>query len=301
MTEEELMNKKVAEASAIYGEAPKIDLSKIKNAEAAKVSGELKEKITASSKKQKKNKFCFTEEHVERLPTGGLLYQDFEDEEVRNGEITIRPMSLVDEEILTNQGYIKNGTVFIKLLENCVVNNIDVSKLSPYDVFYLLYSLRKITYGEDYRFDITCECGKKYETTIDISEVEWQELTKEDNVKSVVTLKLPVSKFTVTIEMSTLGNESESYKLAKKYSDAGEVVLNYIVRTREVLDDKGEPINPDDYADFFEALPGKDRAQISKAFEKIDNLEIPKAKVVCPKCGKEEEVAIPFNKEFFRY
>ena len=156
MTEEELMKKKVDDATAMYGEAPKIDLSVIKNIEASKskVSKEMADKITISAKKQKKNKFCFTEEHTEKLPTGGYLYQDFEDEEVRNGEITIRPMSLVDEEILTNQGYIKNGTVFIKLLENCIVNDIDVKKLSPYDVFYLLYSLRKITYGEDYKFNI---------------------------------------------------------------------------------------------------------------------------------------------------
>ena len=79
------------------------------------------------------------------------------------------------------------------------------------------------------------------------------------------------------------------------------IVLNYVVRTRELLDDNGEPVNPDDYADFFEALPGKDRAEITKAFEKIEDLTVPVVKMSCPKCSAEDEASIPFTKDFFRY
>lgn len=303
MTEEELMNSKANSAIKEYGPAPKIDLSKIKNAKAANVDKEFKEKIEISSSKARKNKFCFAEEHHVRIPTNGLLYKEFGDEEINNGEITIRPMSLADEEILSNQNYINNGNVFTKLLENCIVNNINVKKLVPYDVFYLLYTLRKITYGEDYKFEVTCPfCGRKYEKQIDISDVEWEELTEDSGVEFVKTIKLPISKFTITIEASTLGNDEDSKKLAKKF-DAGDVILNYIVRTREILDDKNEPINPNDYADFFEALPGRDRAEITKAFEKLDNMAIPTISLECPNesCGKEDEVSIPLNKEFFRY
>ena len=56
-----------------------------------------------------------------------------------------------------------------------------------------------------------------------------------------------------------------------------------------------------DFVDFFIALPGKDRAEISKAFKNIDNLKIPTMTFTCPKCGTENEFEIPFNKEFFRY
>jgi rubredoxin len=299
MTEEELMNTKVAEAANIYGEAPKIDLSLVKNAKAAKISKEFNEKIGSSIKRQKKNKFCFTEEHEVQLPSNGKLYQSFEDEDIKNGVVRLKPMSLADEETLANQNYIKNGTVFSHLLESCVCNNINVKKLIPYDVFYLLYTLRKITYGEDYNFEVECpECGKKYNKTINISDVEWQELTEEEDI--VKTIKLPVSKYTITIEASTLGNEEEVNRLAKT-SDAGDVILNYVARTQEILDEDGEPVNPKDFVDFFEALPGRDRAEISKAFETIDGLEIPTIDLVCPKCGEEDKTSIPFNKSFFRY
>ena len=299
MTEEELMNSKVSMAEKQYGPAPGIDLSKIKNTKAAKIEKEFKEKI--STTKARKNKFCFMEDYQVKLPSNGIPYKDFDDDELANGEITIRPMSLADEEILGNKTYSKNGTIFSKLLDSCIVNNVNVKKLIPYDVFYLLYYLRKITYGEDYKFEITCpECGKKYEKTIDISEVEWEEI-EDKTVRGIKTIKLPVSKFTLTIEAPTLGNEEEVVKISKKFEDSSDTILNYVVRTREILDDNGEPVNPDDYADFFEALPGKDRAEITKAFEKIEDLTVPVVKMTCPKCSAEDEASIPFTKDFFRY
>lgn len=298
MTEEELMNSKVSMAEKQYGPAPGIDLSKIKNTKAAKIEKEFKEKI--STTKARKNKFCFMEDYQVKLPSNGIPYKDLDDG-LANGEITIRPMSLADEEILGNKTYSKNGTIFSKLLDSCIVNDVNVKKLIPYDVFYLLYYLRKITYGEDYKFEITCpECGKKYEKTIDISEVEWEEI-EDKTVRGIKTIKLPVSKFTLTIEAPTLGNEEEVVKISKKFEDSSDTILNYVVRTREILDDNGEPVNPDDYADFFEALPGKDRAEITKAFEKIEDLTVPVVKMSCPKCSAEDEASIPFTKDFFRY
>ena len=240
------------------------------------------------------------EDYQVKLPSNGIPYKDLDDG-LANGEITIRPMSLADEEILGNKTYSKNGTIFSKLLDSCIVNDVNVKKLIPYDVFYLLYYLRKITYGEDYKFETTCpECGKKYEKTIDISEVEWEEI-EDKAVRGVKTIKLPVSKFTLTIEAPTLGNEEEVVKISKKFEDSSDTILNYVVRTRELLDDNGEPVNPDDYADFFEALPGKDRAEITKAFEKIEDLTVPVVKMSCPKCSTEDEASIPFTKDFFRY
>ena len=298
MTEEELMNSKVSMAEKQYGPAPGIDLSKIKNTKAAKIEKEFKEKI--STTKARKNKFCFMEDYQVKLPSNGIPYKDLDDG-LANGEITIRPMSLADEEILGNKTYSKNGTIFSKLLDSCIVNDVNVKKLIPYDVFYLLYYLRKITYGEDYKFEATCpECGKKYEKTIDISEVEWEEI-EDKTVRGIKTIKLPVSKFTLTIEAPTLGNEEEVVKISKKFEDSSDTILNYVVRTRELLDDNGEPVNPDDYADFFEALPGKDRAEITKAFEKIEDLTVPVVKMSCPKCSAEDEASIPFTKDFFRY
>lgn len=303
MTDSEKQQIEAAESA--FGPAPKLDLSKVKNIKAAETKDDLpsdfSKTVEAANRKAKKSKFCFTEEHEIQLPTNGLLYQDSDDDDIKRGIVRLQPMSLADEEIIANQTYSKNGSTFRHLLNSCMLNNFDAKNLAPYDTYYLLYALRRITYGEDYKFEIQCpECGKKYEYELDISNVEFDELKAEDNPQSKCTIKLPVSKYTVTINMVTTGTEEEVNRLSRTI-DAGDIVLNYVARTESITDDHGEPVNPKDFADFFEALPGKDRAAISDAFKSIDNLKIPTVQTVCPKCGEEDEMQIPFNREFFRY
>lgn len=301
----EEMNLKEQEMIAQYGEAPALDLSKVKNISANKEKGNNVQAIETKAKefsfKEKKNKFCFTEEHEIEIPSKGYLYQDSDDEDIRKGIVRLHPMSLADEEIIANQSYIKNGTVFVHLLNSCMLNNFDARNFIPYDVFYLIYTLRQITYGEDYDFEVTCpECEKKFDFKMKISDATFNELNgTEEPVKK---FKLPVSKFTVTMRCSTLGNEEEVYKLSKKqnYEEYSDTILGYVIRTSEILDEKGNEIPKTDYADFFEAIPGKDRSEITKQFEDIDNLEIPTVPCACPKCGHEREITIPFSKNFFR-
>lgn len=298
MSQEE-MNPQANAMIAEYGPAPALDLSKVANLEANKAKGNDVEVIQAQSMKAKKSKFCFTEEHEIELPSKGYLYQDADDEDIKKGIVRLRPMSLADEEIIANQSYIKNGTVFIHLLNSCILNNFDARNFVSYDVYYLIYALRQITYGEDYDFEVTCpNCDKKYDFTMKLNEVEFEQMEGTESPRKK--FKLPVSKFTVDMRCAKLGDEEEIYKAAK-VSDYSDNILGYVARTYEILDNKGAVIGPKDYAEFFEAIPGKDRAEITKTFKNIDGLKVPSVTCVCPKCGYEHENTIPFNKEFFRY
>lgn len=281
-----------------YGEAPKLDLSKIQNMKAAKESGfnsQLEEKT--EKKSNKKSKFSFTEEHEFNLPTRGYLYQSSEDDDIRSGIIRLRPMTLKDEEILANQTYIKNGSVFRRLIDSCMLNDFDAKELTGYDTYFIIYALREITYGKDYKFQIKCgDCGKEFEYELKMNEAEFDEL--EEKIKPEKTIKLPVSKYTVTIKYPSIGDEEAANKFQE---DGGDVAKSYAVRTIAITDNEGEPVSPRDFVEFYEAIPGKDRVELSKAFEKLDKLKVPTVKVVCPKCGEEMEMDIPFNRDFFRY
>ena len=196
----EEINLKEQAMIAQYGEAPELDLSKIKNINANKSKGNniqaIETKVKENTFKEKKNKFCFTEEHEVELPSGGYLYQESDDEDIKKGIVRLRPMSLADEEIIANQSYVKNGTVFVHLLNSCMLNNFDARNFIPYDVFYLIYTLRQITYGEDYDFEVTCpECEKKFDFKMKISDATFSEI--ESNVETTKKIKLPVSKFTL--------------------------------------------------------------------------------------------------------
>lgn len=304
MTEQEMNSSKANAMVEQYGPAPTLDLSKIKNMEASTsknvVSESVVKKAEEKARKEKKAKFCFTEEHEVALPSKGILYQDCDDEDIKNGIVRLRPMSLADEEIIANQAYIKNGTVFTNLLNSCMVNNFDARNFISYDVYYLIYALRQITYGETYDFDLTCpECESVYKYSLDMSEVEFSEVEKDETLYKK--FKLPVSKYTVEMRCSTLGDEEQINRLSKKFgNEYSKIVLSYVCRTLGILNEKGEAINPNDFQDFFIALPAKDVKTINDKFSSIEDMKIPRVTCTCPKCGYSEEQTIPFTPEFFR-
>lgn len=293
-------DKEITKEQATKGAVAPIDLSTIKNLDVASekdasVVG-LKNKV--STMKKKKSKFCFLEANKIPLLSGGRYYQDSDDEDLKNGYIKLYPFSLAEEEILTNQAYLKSGSAFRILFDSCMASNYDSKKLLSYDVMYLLYALRNISYGSEYKFDCKCaECGKKYEKTIDIEQVDWEEIPAE--VKDVNTIKLPVSKYTVTIRLSRLADEEETTRLRnlEKY-DVSDRILELYVQTLEILDNEGEAVDPKDWIEFYTAIPSADRLAIYKTFEFAKST--PKVLVTCPKCGSSKEMAIPLEEDFFR-
>ena len=64
--------------------------------------------------------FKFPSEEVE-LPSKGLVYP--EDNPLSSGKIEIKYMTAKEEDILTNQNYISNGTVLDKLLKSTVFSS----------------------------------------------------------------------------------------------------------------------------------------------------------------------------------
>ena len=68
------------------------------------------------------SKFKFPTEEVE-LPSKGLLYP--EGHPLKSGKIEMKYMTAKEEDILTNQNLIANGTVIDKLLQSLIVTPID--------------------------------------------------------------------------------------------------------------------------------------------------------------------------------
>lgn len=296
----EEMTTKANAMAETYGAAPALDLSKVKNLSAAKSKGSVSSEIEKKVESSKKSKFCFIEEHEFNLPSNGFLYKDAEDEDIRRGVVRLRPMTLADEQILSNQAYIKNGSVFRRLINSCILNNFDAKDFVSYDMYYIIYALRQITYGMDYNFEVACpECENTFNHEMLMSEVEFDEITEE--VETTRTIKLPSSKYTVSLRYGTIGDEETMEKYPNK-NNYSELAVAFSIKTTEVLDEKGEPINPKDYPDFYEAIPAKDRVEIAKFFTDISNvLKIPEITCTCPNCGYENKMEVPFSKDFFRY
>jgi len=93
------------------------------------------------------SKFKLPTETVE-LPSKGLLYP--EGHPLSGGTIEMKYMTAKEEDILTNQNYIKNGTVIDKLLQSLIVTEVKYDDLLVGDKNAIMLAARILSYGKDY-------------------------------------------------------------------------------------------------------------------------------------------------------
>lgn len=281
----------------------KLDFSKVKNISALEQADRDGAKIVNSKVKERrrqKAKFNFNEPVLIPLPSHGKFYQDSQDQDIKNGFIKLRPMSFTEEEIMTNPANLKSGTAILKLFEACIESDYPAENILSFDSTYLLYALRKESYGDDYEFELECpECKKKMESSIKISELSFAEMP--ENADDPMVLKLPKSGYTVTMCLPRLYHTEQLYRASKNNEDISERILNFVIQTISIKDQKGKEISPNDYADFYEALPTIDRAVITDAFKFDKGVE--KIAFICdnPRCANEFKEAVPMGLSFFRY
>jgi hypothetical protein len=110
------------------------------------------------------SEFKLPTETVE-LPSKGLLYP--EGSELSKGVVEMSYMTAKHEDILTNQSYIKNGTVLDKLMKALIVSPINYDELLIGDKNAIMVAARVLGYGKDYSFDYDGESH-----IIDLSQIE---------------------------------------------------------------------------------------------------------------------------------
>ena len=109
-------------------------------------------------------KFKFPSEEVE-LPSKGLIYP--KENPLSSGKIEMKYMTAKEEDILTNENFIKKGIVLDKLLQSVIVSEISYNDLIIGDKNAILVAARILGYGKDYTFEYKGE-----QVTIDLTEME---------------------------------------------------------------------------------------------------------------------------------
>jgi len=148
-------------------------------------------------------KFKLPTETIE-LPSKGLLYP--EDSELAKGTLEMKYMTAKEEDILTNQSYIKNGTVLDKLMKSLIVSKINFDDLLIGDKNAIMVSARILGYGSEYSFEHNGE-----PQTIDLSSLENKPLKEElfANRVNEFEFTLPHSKNSVTFKLLTHKDEQD--------------------------------------------------------------------------------------------
>ena len=147
------------------------------------------------------NKPNYPTETIE-LPSKGLVYP--ESNPLSSGKIEMKYMTAKEEDILSNQSYIKDGTVIDKLLQSLIVTKIDYKDLIVGDKNAILISSRILGYGAEYSFE-----HKGEEVTVDLSTLEHKEINVDNfpQGQNEFSYKLKTTGDSITFKLLTHGDE----------------------------------------------------------------------------------------------
>ena len=240
------------------------------------------------------SKLKFPTEIVE-LPSKGIVYP--KENPLSSGKIEMKYMTAREEDILTNQSYITNGTVLDKLLATLIVSKINYNDLIIGDKNALLIAARILGYGNDYEFTWRNEKVK-----VDLSVLDNKELDKKqfEQGKNEFNFKLPKSETLITFKLLTHGDEQKiekELKGLKKINPNASVDLStrlkYMILS---VDGSSEKKDVRDFVDnYFLAQDSRAFRNYIRDFQPDVNLTVPITTIQ----GGDEDIDVPIGLNFF--
>jgi hypothetical protein len=233
----------------------------------------------------------FPTEIVE-LPSKGLLYS--KDNPLSSGQIEMKYMTAREEDILTNQNYIQQGTVLDKLLESLIVSKIELKDILIGDKNAILIASRILGYGQDYEFEHRGQVHK-----VDLTTLKDKELPEDvDYTKgNEFYYTLPASGIEVGFKLLTHGDEiaveAELKGLKKLYPNGGAPELS--TRLKYLITSVGGSNDRKTVREFVDnELLARDARSLRQEVQRISpdvNLTI--------KDDEGEDIAVPISLNFF--
>ena len=240
------------------------------------------------------NEFKIPTETVE-LPSKGLLYP--ENHPLSSGKIEIKYMTAKEEDILTNQNYLKQGIVIDKLLQSLIVTKFNYNDLLIGDKNAIMIAARILSYGSSYNF-----VYDGVDQEVNLSMLENKPISKqlEGSESNNFIFTLPHSKNVIGFKLLTHGDDTKidaEVKGLKKINkdNASEVTvrLNHMLTSINGSEDRKEI--RDFVNNYFLA---KDAREFRKYYQEIApdvELEVVLNNVE----GDEEVTSLPIGVTFF--
>ena len=239
--------------------------------------------------------YKFPTEIVE-LPSKGYFY--FEGHPLSSGKVEIKYMTAKEEDILTSQNLIQQGTVVDKLLESLIVDkSIKVDDMLVGDKNAIMVSARILGYGKKYEFEYD-----GVEQSVDLSKLEAVDLdfSKFTKGQNEFSFELPNSKRIVTFKLlsgndeKTISAEIEARKKINK-----DVSVELTTRLKQMIlsvDGKTEK----NYINNFVENEFLSRDSYALREYLVDiTPDVDMSVKITNSAGKEVEVAVPITVRFF--
>jgi hypothetical protein len=226
------------------------------------------------------------------LPSKGLLYP--ENNPLSSGKIEMKYMTAKEEDILTNQAYIADGTVFDRLFKSLIVSDVNYDDLLVGDKNAVLIAARILGYGKDYKFSLGEE-----DFEVDLSLLQDKEIDESIYTRGVnkFSFTLPSSNTTVVFKILThkdeenIRKEIESYKKISK--DTSPEVTTRLKHTIISVDGKEDKKDIRNFVDNY--LLARDARALREYVRQIQ----PDIDLTFFPNGNETGVNIPIGLTFF--
>jgi hypothetical protein len=239
--------------------------------------------------------YKFPTEMVE-LPSKGHFYAD--GHPLSSGKVEIKYMTAKEEDILTSQNLIKQGTVIDKLLEALIVDkSIKLDNILLGDKNAIMLASRILAYGKDYGFTYDDEEYSADLSTLEPIDLDFSKLPKG---KNEFPFKLPTSEREITFKLLTgidevnIAKEIKSRKkISKEESSTFTTRLKHMILS---VDGSSEKSHINNFID------NEFLSRDSLAFRKYLSLVTPDVDMnvkITDTSGRNIEVAVPITVRFF--
>ena len=252
---------------------------------------------------QQKQESTYPSEIID-LPSQGHFYDS--SNPLSSGTITLKVMTAKEEDILTNQNYIKKGIVLDKLIESLIVDkNVKLDDLLIGDKNAVFVATRRFAYGDSYGpLQIKCpSCRENNECTFNLGDLKYKEIdvSKYQKGTNEFDIQLPYCKKTVTCKLLTSGDERQienELKVLQKIKNASTsdvtTRLRYTIVAVNGNNDKAE------IKKFVEnELTSRDSFELRKQVkERTPDVDM-NFDFKCEQCNHEERIGVPLTVQFF--
>jgi len=252
---------------------------------------------------QPKQETTYPSEVVD-LPSQGHFYES--SSPLSGGTINLKVMTAKEEDILTNQNYIKKGIVLDKLIESLIVDkNIKLDDLLLGDKNAVFVATRRFAYGDSYGpLQIKCpSCRENNECTFNLGELKYKDIdvSKYPPGSNQFDVELPYCKKTVTCKLLTSGDEKQidnELKMLQKIKTGNtSEVTTRLKYTIIAINGNNDKVEVKKFVD--NELTSRDSFELRKIIkERTPDVDL-NFDFKCEQCNHEERIGVPLTVQFF--
>ena len=213
---------------------------------------------------------------------------------VREEKILVLALESEDQKQITD--------AIIQIIGDCLITkNVDVTKLSTFDIEYLFLNVRSKSVGETVEVNVTCpDDGKtKVETSINIDDIK---VVKDKNHKLIVQLD---DKYSMKLKYPSLDQFIENnfdFEMAAP-NESVSAAMSMLSSCIDMIYDEEESWDAsestkEELDEFIDQLNTKQFQQVEEFFRTMPKLSH-KLKVTNPQTGVESEVVLEGLASFF--